>query len=71
MIAISTVAGDERQQVAVIDPKTRTMSVYHIDLASGAISLKSVRNIQWDLQLVEFNGVSPLPREIRSLLEEN
>ncbi len=61
---------DNRQQLTVIDPQTRVMSVYHIDVTSGAITLKSVRNIHWDLQMSEFNGVSPLPREIRALLEQ-
>ena len=55
-------------QVVVIDPQTRSMSVYHIDRASGEISLKSVRNVRWDLMMEEFNGVSPTPSEIRSLL---
>ena len=30
----------------------------------------SVRNIHWDLQMMEFNGVNPLPREIRLQLEQ-
>jgi len=45
------------------------MSVYHIELATGKIALRSVRNIHWDLQMTEFNSADPLPREIRSLLE--
>ena len=35
----------------------------------GELALKSVRNIQWDLQMTEFNGVAPLPRDIRAMLE--
>jgi hypothetical protein len=46
------------------------MSVYHIDRQTGEIALRSVRNVAWDLQMEEFNGVSPSPREIRSLLEQ-
>src|SRR4051812_16783097 len=63
-----TQAGEKHQQLTVIDPETRVMSVYHVDLASGEIALKSVRNIHWDLQMIEFNSNSPLPQEIRSLL---
>jgi hypothetical protein len=70
LIALATSAGEHRQQVTVIDPETRVLSVYHIDLSTGGVELKSVRNIHWDLQMVEFNGTSPLPREIRSLLEQ-
>ena len=62
--------GEARQQLTVIDPQMRVVSVYHIDSASGEIALKSVRNIHWDLQMVEFNASSPAPREIRALLEQ-
>jgi hypothetical protein len=70
LITLATAAGENRQQVTVIDPTMHVLSVYHIDLASGEVSLKSVRNIHWDLQMTEFNGTSPLPKEIRSTLEQ-
>ncbi len=53
----------------MIDPRTQVMSVYHLELHTGKVSLMSVRNIHWDLQMVEFNGVDPLPSVIRSRLE--
>ena len=64
-------AGENRQLVTMIDPRTGVMAVYLIDDVSGEVSLKSVRAFQWDLQLGEFNGTSPLPRAIRSLVEQN
>lgn len=67
LITFTASLGEHKQQVTVIDPETRTMAVYHID---GEIVLKSVRNIRYDLQMVEFNGSKPLPREIRSLAEQ-
>jgi hypothetical protein len=70
LIALATPAGEQRQQVTVIDPEKHVLGVYHIDLTTGEIVLKSVRNIHWDLQMMEFNGTTPLPREIRSLLEQ-
>ena len=70
LITISGPIEEHRQQITVIDTAKRVMSVYHINTSSGEISLKSVRTIFWDLQMVEFNGTSPLPREIRSLLEQ-
>lgn len=70
MIALSQDLGEGRQQVTVIDPKARVMAVYRIETASGEISLMSVRNIHWDLQMEEFNGKNPSPRDIRSLLEQ-
>jgi hypothetical protein len=62
-------AGDRVQQMTVIDPKQRVMGVYHIELNTGKIALRSVRNIHWDLKMTDFNGDSPLPREIQALLE--
>lgn len=70
LIAISETVEQKYQQVTVIDPKQRVMSVYHIDLASGVISLRSVRSIQWDLQMSDYNGKSPLSREIQALSEQ-
>lgn len=61
-------APGERPLLAVLDPQTRALGVYQVDAATGEIALKCVRNIQWDLRLTEFNGVSPLPSEIRSMV---
>ncbi len=69
LIALSTTVGEQYQQVTIIDPKTRVLSVYHIDLHSGEVELRCARNIQWDLQLDNFNTKTPLPQEVRSLLE--
>jgi hypothetical protein len=69
LIALSTTMGEQYQQVTIIDPKSRVLSVYHVDLRSGEVALCSVRNIQWDLQMDNFNTKPPLPQEVRSLLE--
>jgi hypothetical protein len=71
LIALAAPAGENRQQITVIDPREQVMSVYHIDLATGAIDLKSVRKIEWDLRMVQFNGTSPLPQEIRTKIEHS
>ena len=55
--------------VTVIDPKQRVMAVYHVDRGTGEISPKSVRNLTWDLQMIEFNSGSPLPQDIRNGLK--
>jgi len=70
LIALNSDRGDV-QQVVLVDPQRRVMSVYHVDRQTGAISLKSVRNVQWDLLMDEYNGVKPLPREFRAILEQN
>jgi hypothetical protein len=69
MVVIPTIVGDKSQLLTVVDPRLRVLSVYHIDLATGMITLRSVRNIQWDLQMSYLNNEKPLPQEIRSLLE--
>jgi len=70
LIVVPTPLGDKGQMLTVIDPRQRVLGVYHIDLATGKIALKSVRNIQWDLQMMYLNNENPLPQEIRSLLEQ-
>ena len=68
LIALS-MAGETYQQVTLIDPKQQVMSVYHIELATGVIELKCVRQIRWDLQIADYNGKGLLPREIQSQLQ--
>ena len=70
LIALNSDVEEGRQQIVVIDSKSRVMSVYHIEHATGVISLKSVRNIQADLLMDEFNTDSPLPKEIRAILDQ-
>ena len=70
MIAFSSQLADGRTQMTLIDTRQRVLSVYHIDPSKGEVALRSVRNISWDLRMTQFNGVSPLPQEIRSLLEQ-
>ena len=69
LIALSTTVDDKYQQVTVIDPKLRAISVYHVELASGHVELCSVRNIHCDLQMEYYNNNGLLPTEIRSMLE--
>ena len=59
-----------RQQVTVVDPRRQVMAVYHIDRNTGAINLRSVRSVQWDLVMEDFNSGSPTPREIRSIADQ-
>ena len=70
LIALSCETAEGRQQITLVDPKARVMSVYHIDRSTGEITLKSVRNVHWDLLMEEFNGTSPSPRDIRALLDQ-
>ncbi len=69
LIAVSTIVDDKYQQLTVIDPKARVISVYRVQLATGDVELRCVRNIRWDLQMDYYNGNGLLPPEIRSALE--
>jgi hypothetical protein len=61
---------DRVQVLSVIDPRQRVLCVYQIELATGKITLKSVRKLEWDLQIRDLNNDKPLPDEIRSLVEQ-
>lgn len=69
LIVLSSTMADGVQVLTVVDPRQRALSVYHIELATGKIALKSVRNIQWDLKITDFNNVDPSPQQIQSQLE--
>ena len=70
LMAFSAETAEGPSQVTLIDVKAHVMCVYHVNRTSGEIELKSVRKFHWDLLMEEFNGVQPLPREIRALLEQ-
>ncbi len=70
LIVVPASVGEKAQWLTVVDPRLRVMSVYQIDLTTGKIALRSVRNIHWDLQMMHLNNENPLPQEIRALLEQ-
>lgn len=55
------------QQLSVIDSQAKSLAVYHIEPTTGKILLRSVRSLQWDLQMEHFNGQTPLPSELRQV----
>ena len=70
LIAVPSPMGDKGQLLTVLDPRQQTMGVYWIEAGTGKITLRSVRNIRFDLMMMDFNGDNPLPREIRTQLEQ-
>ncbi len=52
--------------VVVTDPVNAVLAVYHIDANTGGITLKSVRNLSWDLKFTEYNSVNPSPQDVRA-----
>ncbi len=70
LIAVPSPVGEKGQMLTVLDPRQQTMGVYWIEAGTGKITLRSVRNIHFDLMMTDFNGDAPLPREIRLQLEQ-
>jgi len=67
---IQAVPLDDRQQLLlVVDPQLRNAAVYHVDGPTGALVLKSTRNITWDLMVGDFNAQEPKPAALRRMLE--
>ena len=69
LIVVPTTLGDKGQMLTVVDPRQKVVCVYHIDLTTGKIALRSVRKIHWDLQVADFNNADPTPRQIQSQLQ--
>jgi len=70
LIVVPSSSADNGQLLTVVDPRSRALAVYRIDPTGGKIKLLSVRNIQFDLQVMDLNSEKPSPQEIRSLLEQ-
>lgn len=68
MLVASSNVENKYQQIVLIDPKQRVISVYHVEFATGAIALRSVRSFQYDQKLMQYNGKDPLPDDIKTLL---
>jgi len=50
--------------ITIVDTETKKIAVYHMDMATGGVVFKSIRDIQPDLMVDQFNALSPLPVEI-------
>lgn len=65
LIVVKLTESPTGDRIAVVDPRTRAIAVYHIGRERGESRLESVRAIRWDLQMSSFNSESPSPEEIR------
>lgn len=51
--------------VTIVDPESKRIALYSVDLATPTIELKSVRSIHGDLQLTDLNHVlGPSARDV-------
>lgn len=67
----TTPLDDGRQMLLVVDASARAAAVYHVEAATGALSLKSTRNLTWDLLVGEFNAGEPRPSAVRRMVEQD
>ena len=51
--------------IVLLDPQQPVLAVYHVDPATGRITLKSVRRVLYDLRMDQFETDKPLPTDLR------
>ena len=67
--ASDSVMPDGRRLLLIVDPATRHAAVYHVDADRGTLTLRSARDISWDLMVEDFNAQEPTPAALRNLLQ--
>ena len=58
-----------RQLLLVVDPLQQVLAVYHVDTATGIVTLRSTRALAYDLQLEDFNAAEPKPGALKKMLQ--
>ena len=65
----ATPLDDTHQLLIVIDPQLRNAAIYNVDGPGGTLTLKSTRDITWDLMVGDFNAQEPKPSALKKMLE--
>lgn len=60
---------DGRQMLLMVDQQNRALAIYHVDPSSGTLTLKSTRDVRWDLLVEDFNAQEPKPAALKKMLE--
>lgn len=66
---LATPLDDGRQMLLVVDQQNRALAIYHVDPANGTLTLKSTRDVSWDLLIEDFNCQEPRPSALKKMLE--
>jgi len=69
LFTLATPLDDGRQMLLLVDQQTRTLAIYHVDPAAGTLTLKSTRDVRWDLMVEDFNCQEPRPASLKKMLE--
>jgi hypothetical protein len=64
-----SVLDEGRRLLVVIDQAGRHLAVYHVDAGAGTVTLKSTREISWDLMVGDFNAQEPRPAALQKMLQ--
>jgi len=60
---------DGRRLLVIVDQGTRHAAVYHVDGNDGTLTLRSTRDVSWDLMVGDFNAQDPKPAALRKMLQ--
>jgi hypothetical protein len=60
---------DGRRLLVVVDQAGRRAAVYHLDGTAGTLTLRSTRDLSWDLLVEDFNAQEPKPAALRKMLQ--
>jgi hypothetical protein len=60
---------DGRRLLVIVDQATRHAAIYHLDGTDGTLTLRSTRDISWDLMVGDFNAQEPKPAALRKMLQ--
>ena len=60
---------DSRRLLVVVDQQGRHAAIYHLDAAAGTLTLKSTRDLAWDLSIGDFNAQEPRPAALQRMLQ--
>lgn len=60
---------DGRTLMVVVDQATRHAAVYHLDGGAGTLTLRSTRDLSFDLMVGDFNAQEPRPAALKKMLQ--
>lgn len=67
MHVLTSTLANGTQQVIIVDEQLASMAAYQVDAINGHIRLTSVRSVDLDLQMQQFNTETPLPSELSAV----
>lgn len=60
---------DTTRLLIVVDQESRRTAIYQINAQTGMLTLRSTRDISWDLMVSDFNATEPRPAALQKMLQ--